>query len=496
MPTKSQSRPIDVWGVEWSTGTEPLYLAYSETPNAVPLPNNHNWEGEETITYENSNRNHPNPCEHTCDFKATKSFAETGFTPGGLPDWDYSWKTTSPWIVDIHHARCVHWMPNSPWSVPRGQLLETDHSVDALMADAIARLHLGCRETIFALPRAIAELRDVPKTVRQLLKLANFWGSEVPWALEHGGRGIREALPRELRNASPGKVRSYLATKSVADVAGAYLATVFGVRPTRGDVKTFLGRPENGKQPLKLAVTQPKLYKGQKLECAFKTLPPSTLFPTLETISLTYYQELFRDFHSSNGIHERLNQIMRGNAYRVKTHAGVAFGEVAALPARQDWTYGEQLAMSGGGLFATAWELAPWTWVVDAVYNLGKVIARFERAGIPVELKPTLRFGSWLSHKECESIFLPRYKALPYSYALAQPPNPNSGYGGQVRCIGAMVPRGYEAAFESNVKYSRYQLKGAFNELGMPTLRVPGMVTLGPLAAICAQSAAGRMLHK
>lgn len=485
MPTKSRINPTAIWGDGWWSVGE-IYSCMSSSI-VHPPPPNVAMEGIEAITYENSNRSQPNPCVQTINWKATKAYLADGFTPGGLPDWGYTFKTFNPLVADVHHHGYLHRMPNSPWSVPRSELLEADPRLDMMLADAVARIETGCREPIFALPRAVAELRDVPQTLKGAVKLLDWWG-QMNKAIPKGIRGI---APKELRNASPTRVAAWFAGKTVGEVASAYLGVVFGIKPTASDINTFMGNPTNARKSMKLAVTQPKLYRGQKLEAAFKVGPAQSSFPTLESVSLNYNVGLMVNFNSPNGIVERLGPKQRGNAYRVPTHSGVAFGEVVGEPIRGDWTYGEQLALSGGGLGSTAWALTPFTWLSDSVYDLGKTIAQIERAGLPLELRPSLRFGTWISHKECTSTYLPRYQMLPYSYSYRPP---SEGGDGLVHCLGGMVPRGYEVAFEGDLTYSRYQLTGRFNTVGMPTIRAPGGYTLGPLAAICAQFAANKRL--
>lgn len=488
MPNKTIVVPVDMWGDSWWTAGE-LWRS-PQTPSAVcpPAPNIQ-LEGEQSITYENSNRSCPNPCHHTVTWRASKAFMENGFTAGGIIDWDYRWKTTNPWIVElVGNDTYRHIMPNSPWSVPRSQLLETDpYVVDSAIAEALGSLRLGCRQQVFALPRAVLELRDLPRTIKNIAKLDKWVGD-----LFDGGILLKN-LPKAIQGRSRGYKAAWIAGQTVSELCNQYLGIVFGIKPTKSDVNTFLGRPTDLRRPLKLAATQPKLYKGQKLEVPFKVGPPSSAFPTLSGYSLNYDIPLQRDYHSSNGITEHLAG-MRGNAYTSNTHSGVIFGEVVGLPARMDMVYGEQLAMSGGGPLATAWELIPYSWLSDSVYNIGKLIAQAERRALPLELRPALRFGPWLSHKTCESTFLPRYRVSQHSVSLHTLPDPSNGYGGLVKVYGSVIPIGYEVAFEGNVKYDRHEIVGRFDDVSMPVQRYPGGYVLGPTAALFTQSVLRKQL--
>lgn len=489
MPTKSRVYSVPRWGVNGGDG---LISLYSGIKTPCPPPS-YEEEGEETITYENGNRSQPHPCEHTANWKATRLFSETGFSPGGIPYWDYSWETTNPWTVDVTHGAYLHRVPNSPWSVPRSQLLETAPNVDVLIADSLGRLNAGCRESVFALPRAVVELRDVPRTIKSFLTLAQ-WSTGLVTGARYGNRILPRNTPRELRGKSAGYITAWFANQTASKVAGTYLATVFGVKPTKKDINTFLGRPDDARRPLKLAVTQPKLYKGQRLESKFRLGPQSSLFPSFGIINLNYKVGLLRDWHSSNGLLERLSIYqMAWQPYHGIVHHGCAFGEVVGLPTRDDWTYGEQLALSGGGPLATAWELYRYTWILDSVFNIGKAIAQAERKGLPLELRPTLRFGSWISHRKSISYFLPKYQAIDCGYHISQYPDPSTGLGGEVTNTGILVPLGYKEAFRSALVYSRYKSTGAFDELGMPTLRKPGGFIKGTLAALAVQLATSKI---
>lgn len=493
MPTKSRSDTWKAVGTGWYTSGE-LFEYSVPTSYDLPTPTEPQIRNS-TIIYENSNRTKPNECHQEISSTPSKEYLKDCLASGAIPDWDYAWASQYPWIIDLHHHSNVGWVPNYPWSSARSQLLETDYSLDELIVERLAALEFGMQSKIFSLPRAIIELKDVPQTVKQLWGLGSW--------VQRLGRDIRArnmthwgTLPSRIKNMTWLEWEAHMRNESVAAMASLYLMTEFGVKPTAADIDAFIGKPRKDGRPWKLVSRPITLVKGQKLEVPFSLAPPESAFPKLVDINFTQTISLLRDYHSSNGIREKVYGTMRGNAYRAETHSGCLFGEVAHVPKRSDWNYGEMLAYSGGGPFATAWELTPYTWLSDSMLDLGKTIAQWERQALPVELKPTLRWGSWISHRKSVTTFLPQYRSMGYSYKLCTIPDPGSGYGGAALVIGRMKSLGYKPASHGELEYKRYQLSGVFKNTSVPTLKCPSGYILGATAMVLAQFATSHEITK
>jgi hypothetical protein len=440
------------------------------------------------ITYENSNRERPNECYQTCGIKPTKEWLDGSFATGGIPDWDYRWAQQGPWIVDLYHNAFVHWMPNLPWTRTRSQPLEVGYNVDAELSERLITLEAGCANKIFALPRAVAELRDVPKTFNQVTGML-LWAQRMctPSYVNRvaGLAGQLHSL------TGKGGFRDWSVGKTVNQVASLYLMIEFGIKPTASDIAAVLGKPRANGKPWELWSREITYKRGQKLKVPFRLEPKATDFPSFEDINLSVNGgTLFRDYHSSNLIREAIYGHMRCPAYVSERHVGCLFGEVIDDHV-SDWTYGDMLAYSGGGLFATAWERTPWTWFADSMYDFGRWIAQAERRSVPVTVRPALKFGAWQSHGKGNTLFLPKWKATEYSYGVTTHPDPSSGFGGAFSSLGKVRFKGYFPVETSGYTYERNPITKGLGLPSAPSLRVPGGYILGPMAAVTAQFASG-----
>jgi len=447
----------------------------------------------ESIEYENSGWDHPNPCQHSSTLRQIASAEQ--MQSGKVAEWDYAITNTGTWNVDFHTNCYVSWMSN--FSRQFGQLQIVGSPIDATstITQKLAELEAGALKPIFNLPRAIIELKDVPQTLKGVCSIARALeklGSGNIGVMRPGGfvrndlnrAASMRKLTRNARNfidASRGSLR---------EVAGAYLTYQFGIRPTEKDVRQFIGldwsRKQDGRSTKLWFESREIVYKkGEKLRCPFRLGPEDFAFPSIPSLSFHQSTTLLRDWTSPNGMIEYLNANIGAYApVQASTVRGLAFGEVA-YSKNVDIPYSSLMAYSGGFL-STLYEVTPWSFVVDWMFDVGKFIQNMEKMNLPIEYRPSLKFGSWLGIGRANTIYQPVFGSIQHDARLVTLCDPLTGYGGVVDEWASCSPPKWLACYESDLQYTRSQMS-ARDSIRLPALRVPGRYTLGPMAALVTQ---------
>lgn len=526
--TKTRTEVIPIYGGNWGYGYNNRTHAIL-TPNfpglppvggfingsfgaGLPVPN-YQMTSEETITYDNKGFNHPNPCSH----RATKRncFKASDVVSNSVPQWDYAWASTWPWVADITHNYQIMWVPNIPGQLGQFQAIGPHLDASQLLTQKVAELEAGLVDEVFNWPRALIELKDVPKTVRGIFQILSslrniyslggnsllnqFGGADQRLAFAFASKAGRDTFgsPTGIgRKFNPRDAAKLLSASkgSLGDVASAYLTYQFGIRPTVKDVREFLGlkwSKDHGRTTsLEFAVQHIAYRKGQKLRRPFNLGPRREDFPKVYAAQAELITPLLRDSHTQFQGEPWIKARMQAvPACIAETIRGVAFGEVM-FDKEVDIPYSERLAYSGG-LISTLYEVTPWTFVLDWVCDVGAALRNFERATFPVEYRPVLKHGPWISLGKSQTVYIPVFKNVRHNVEMSTVPDPNSGYGGAVfEHVGIGEPT-WVPAFEYSLEYDRYPAVSAMSTFKPPPLRAPGRYSYGPAAALFASYATG-----
>lgn len=239
--------------------------------------------------------------------------------------------------------------------------------LDGRLYDASLSVRSLGMPRIMNLPLALVELRDVKGTLKAAQDIVRF--------------------ARTLGSSS--------ADRTVGEVARAYLAYTFGVKPTVGDVerfgKTFFGARVD-------VITRPIQYsRGDTVRAGFKLsregdrqipAPKVTVAPGGFSPGSNF--ETYYHYNSTSSYD--WPTLRRYKSYECR---GVCFGRVAK-DYKVDLTIPQVISFNAPFL-ATAWAATPFSFVVDWFFDLSEFLSRMERTERVMEMDVAFDKGLWKS---------------------------------------------------------------------------------------------------
>lgn len=272
-----------------------------------------------------------------------------------------------------------------------------DEVADAISSASVRLSSLPIRP-MMNLPQAIIELKDIPRTLKAVPRLA-----------------------RWLRGA--GARKGYSLGDSVKEVASGYLAYVFGVRPTANDVESFMGTvPER----VGVGVRQMRYKAGEPVRAAFTVKDEATLSEYKSATTSTSGWQGWNKPALNSFIDVAPVGSWNGNStaiaskgvtrtkdwpwlarYQVKSRevVGVVFGKVAR-DYSHDFSWMDDMKISADPI-STGWELVPFSFVVDWFADLGRWLRDMNRLSAARYSGFSLENGIWVSKRDTQVTYLP-----------------------------------------------------------------------------------------
>lgn len=311
--------------------------------------------------------------------------------------WDQATRTAG---VDVQNRMAI-WYQSSLWNYARGTLYApSDRQVRQAQESALLSLWAGRPRRHMNVALALIELRDVKKSIDQFVEFTRF--------------GIRlvkgqAALPKHIVSAL-GAPRAISA--SCQKTAEAYLWYTFGVRPTVDDLTRFIRE-----------VRQSKLVVGGRKRK-----------PLLigRTYANGFYSGPDNRPEGRTGLGNFVDKTESGNWSMTATYAGIpylhrypsvvsanlkgytvreVFGKVFAKVREQGqwtWRYFPSDMSWSCPLLRTAWELVPFSFVLDWFVDVGSSIQRLD----DLSWVATTRFAfdePWVSQAIVDTHYAPQY---------------------------------------------------------------------------------------
>lgn len=342
--------------------------------------------------------------------------------------------------------RNIHHVGGSPGVQPRAEMLDSQimrinpryagtrigyntSDLDRARKDAALHLQALTPNRTMNLLQSVCELKDTRSTLNQFL-------SFVSWARSKAGTVLKR-----------GPVRKRLSLlDSAATVASTYLWYRFGVEPTVTDVKRFMREVSQGKLQVRGHLNKVTVArKGQvltsryrvganKAQIAAAMFSPSagkvdedtgvyqcsgSLWKTIPTGD-SYTQFPYGGNNSSYPLARQYVSTVRVN--------GCMFAEVKSdveidgrkeLQRQLDWNC---------PLLGTAWELIPFSFLVDWVIDVGDTIRRLERQALALRYRRFLS-GIWIAEKEITETWYPSLMRYDVHIAGREAPSTASNGG-------------------------------------------------------------------
>lgn len=409
----------------------------------------------EEITYTRNGASEPNWCHHT--------FFRHGLPIQTLPTYSVERWTGPATIGGGEVVPRTETRVYGAWAPTTIRSLSYDHSeYNSAFANALSRVASEGFSSMMNVPQAIIELKDVPGTARDLSNLVRY------------GRGL-------LRSRGP----RVLSRSTLRSVAKGYLADVFGIQPTAGDVSRFL---EQVPKRLQLSGRVVDYYRGQKVRAHFR-LGGKGLIPQYPSTSKIESALFFADIGSSvnmcpadwlgsanastianegvtrSGLWPYGSQI----GYRVEVLDCTCFGEVANTVTWNDAMSALDDVLANSPLPLTMWELLPFSFVVDWFADVSQWMKNANRIRWAHSMGLRLKDGVWKSERSCYETYYPFLNhsaqgTLVYSHQAGN--------------------RVYWNAFGSSTKKVTHQLvltEGNFYRERYGELRLPPLSTKGVL---------------
>jgi hypothetical protein len=336
---------------------------------------------EESISWGGNGKQIPHPCS------ATKVKPEHLPVPQAvtLGNYDVHRNTQTAAIDEWILKYTTDYYPASRPSLTKEVGFSEEDSNRAI-EDAMIRLQSLPIRSMMNLPQAIIELKDIPRTVKAVPKLARFLRG-----------GVKHGLT---------------AANTVKEIASAYLAYTFGVRPTVNDVNNFVGQIPSR---IGLGVRQVRYKKGQPVRTAV-TLRSDELseWMTARTSHSGWYAYAVS---SGTWLRDRTPGLdwsalssavaPKGTTdsrdwpwlarYKVVSREarGIVFGRVAA-DFSHDFSWLEDISLNADPI-STGWELVPFSFVVDWFVDVGRWLQQANRLSNARNLGFRLEDGIWIS---------------------------------------------------------------------------------------------------
>lgn len=308
------------------------------------------------------------------------------------PSYEASWELTDTFTSPVFHT-C------SPTKTER---LEPYRDPSQACSDAVVALRTRELPNLMNLPQAIIELKDVPKTLKGIRDIGQ-WLKTVPQEYRKGWF-----------------------SRTTREVANGYLNAAFGVAPTMHDAADFLGDyPDlfdaEVKTMLNSVPGEPvraffRVTAGGVEEALRRRVTSRVIEMTARTSEPTD-RRIVDAFavggYGSNGViadsEKDVNTaywpFASATAYEVPEVVGVVFGRVLRTGAAP-YSVGDRIRVNSG-LSLTAWELTPFSFVVDWFANLGKWLRQANRQVDAIERGYRLE-SVWLSRRQDLVTYWPR----------------------------------------------------------------------------------------
>lgn len=277
--------------------------------------------------------------------------------------------------------------------------------------------------------------------------------------------------------------------RNTREVANGYLNAAFGVAPTVHDAADFLDdypdmfAAEVTKTPTSVPGTPVRAFfrcRSQEAEEALKGSETSWVYSQRVNNASTTQRRVLDSFsiggYGSNGVVAGQGETYTSywpfgsaTAYEVPEVQGVVFGR--ALPrVESPWTVGDRIEVNSG-ISLTAWELIPFSFVVDWFVNLGKWLRQANRMSEAYQRGFRLE-SVWLSQRVDHVTYWPygSRSEMPHVFNLD-----SGGFDYQIqyrKTVGWWMRR-------LRRNYTRGLWDASPNTLSLPTLDVRGVSDQG-----------------
>lgn len=282
------------------------------------------------------------------------------------------------------------------WNYAQGTLYKpTDKQIRQAQESALLNLWAGRPRQHMNVALALIELRDVKKTLTQFCEFSKFGIQLSKGAIK---------LPDHIRSVIGAPRIASLSCQKVAEI---YLWYTFGVRPTIDDIKHFMSDVSRGRlvvggrkrKPLLIGRTYANGYKSVS-----QTEPNFVIggFPWTKTQSGTLTATNAGTPYKYAGY-----SIPRANlkGFTIREVYGKVFAKVRAQ-GKWTWKYFPSDFAWSCPLFRTAWELVPFSFVIDWFLDVGKSIQRLDN----LSWVATTRFAfeePWLTVVQMDKHYAP-----------------------------------------------------------------------------------------
>lgn len=236
--------------------------------------------------------------------------------------------------------------------------------------------------------RAAIELKDTKQTLQGTVDFCKF--------------GIR----------MPGMINSRWRTMSISDVAKAYLTYKFGIQPTVSDVRRFLNQLAT--ETLRVRSVKRYYRRGETVRVGINISPQSSDLsyasgwrgPKSE-VNDRYFCGCSSPWGAySCHITPKACGYDNLKMVRVPVVRGVLYAKVAESVEVGGISLNDDLAWACP-LASTAYQLTPFTFLLDWVVDVGSVIQRLDRTAATAESRISFEEGVWQSLRVCTSLYYP-----------------------------------------------------------------------------------------
>lgn len=329
------------------------------------------FDGFETIRYADNGPLVNNEC-----YASARTFANWPKALTAIEKWQVS--SSAPYTYQTSGLGSLGFAPTSRDSIeatfPEQQVSDAEFS-------AALRARNACKmPRTMNLPLATVELKDTKRSLETVGRICKFL-YDLP-------------LTR----------RKVLLAASAAEVCGAYLTWIYGVKPTKRDIEKF--RKEYfGKGAIGLKLIPVKLRKGQRVRAPFELSTDTNYVNGAFTERLYSSSQVQRVLYRGQWLS---TATVCGDTsasawpglgpywcWKVK---GIIYGEVEE--SRDVVLDPKKILRYNGGLWTTTYELIPFSFLLDQFLDIGGYIQKLEKSLMTrAEGEIVFKDGLWLSEE-------------------------------------------------------------------------------------------------